>query len=65
MIETSSKHFQKYWATFGNPRKFSENDRKCSCELRRVFGKFSKILENLQKILGNRREIAKISLILL
>ena len=59
MIETSSKTVRKYLATFGNLRKsskifghlrnFSEDDRKCSYELRTVFGEFSKIFGNLRK----------------
>ena len=43
---------------FGHLRTFSENDRKCSYELRTLFGEFSKIF-------GNLRKIAKVSLMLL
>ena len=49
----------------GHLRTFSENDEKCSYELRRVFREFSKIFENVWKMFGNLWEIAKISSILL
>ena len=64
VIKTSSTIARKYSATFGNLRKFSENDRKCSYELRTLFGEFSYIFGNLRKMFGNLRKIAKISLML-
>ena len=37
---------------FGNLRKFSENDQKCSYELRTVFQEFSKIFGKCSEIFG-------------
>ena len=62
MIGTSSKIAREYLVIFGHIWKFSENDQKCSYEL---WNSLARIFENLRKMLGNLREIAIISLILL
>ena len=68
IFEVCSKIFgslQQSSEILGHLRKFSENDRKCSYELRTLFGEVWKIFRNLRKMCGNLRKIAKISLMLL